>query len=250
MYCQRLMPLACLALLAACAGNPPAATGQKGAPTVAAATSQAEATAPVAVATPEGTPAPKPSEAVDTAASVSVTPPSPPAAATATPSPQPGLWRVEGYVIDETGNPLKNVCVVVGPHGCQKFSPHTDEQGHYFLDVAAATDVITSFDFYFETPGRETVWWHFTPTRVRPPRPDRSGGARTRADRRRPLQRAALGDTTGHRRRDTNGRAVCDSSTCSVDARRNGGTATGHVRRHRRVHTGEPAARAALEPDA
>ncbi len=133
-------------------------------PTVAAATSQAEATAPVAVATPEGTPAPKPSEAVDTAASVSVTPPSPPVAATATPSPQPGLWRVEGYVIDETGNPLKNVCVVVGPHGCQKFSPHTDEQGHYFLDVAAATEVKTSFDFYFETPGRETVWWHFTPT--------------------------------------------------------------------------------------
>jgi len=133
-------------------------------PTVAAATSQAEATAPVAVATPEGTPAPKPSEAVDTASSVSVTPPSPPAAATATPSPQPGLWRVEGYVIDESGNPLKNVCVVVGPRGCQKFSPHTDEQGHYFLDVAAATEVKTSFDFYFETPGRETVWWHFTPT--------------------------------------------------------------------------------------
>jgi hypothetical protein len=122
-----------------------------------------EATVPVAVATPEGTPAPKPSEAVDTAASASITPPSPPPAATATPSPQPGLWRVEGYVVDESGNPLKSVCVVVGPHGCQKFSPHTDEQGHYFLDVAA-TDVGTSFDFYFETPGRETVWWHFTPT--------------------------------------------------------------------------------------
>ena len=126
------------------------------------ATPQAQATVPVAVATPEGTPAPKPSEPVDTAASVSVTPPSPPPAATATPSPQPGLWRVEGYVVDESGNPLKSVCVVVGPHGCQKFSPHTDEQGHYFLDVAA-TDVGTSFDFYFETPGRETVWWHFTP---------------------------------------------------------------------------------------
>jgi hypothetical protein len=133
-------------------------------PTVAPATSSAEPTAPLAVATPEGTPAPKPSEAVDTGASASVTPPSPPPAATATPSPQPGLWRVEGYVVDESGNPLKNVCVVVGPHGCQKFSPHTDEQGHYFLDVAAATDVMTSFDFYFETPGRETVWWHFTPT--------------------------------------------------------------------------------------
>ena len=131
---------------------------------IAVVTPQPEATIPVAVATPEGTPAPKPSEPVDTAASASVTPPSPPPAATPTASPQPGLWRVEGYVVDESGNPLKNVCVVVGPHGCQKFSPHTDEQGHYFLDVAAGTDVLTSFDFYFETPGRETVWWHVTPT--------------------------------------------------------------------------------------
>ena len=131
---------------------------------IAAVTSQPEATVPVAVPTREGTPAPIPSEAVDTAASASITPPSPPPAATATPSPQPGLWRVEGYVVDESGNPLKNVCVVVGPHGCQQFSPHTDEQGHYFLDVAAARDVLTSFDFYFETPSRETVWWHFTPT--------------------------------------------------------------------------------------
>jgi hypothetical protein len=129
----------------------------------AAATAQPDASAPVAVATPEGTPAPKPSEAVDTAASASVTPPSPAPAATPTASPQPGLWRVEGYVVDESGNPLTNVCVVVGPHGCQKFSPHTDAQGHYFLDVAASKDVNTAFDFYFEMPGRETVWWHFVP---------------------------------------------------------------------------------------
>jgi len=114
-------------------------------------------------ATPEGTPAPKPSEAVDTAASASITPPTPPPSATPTASPQPGLWRVEGYVVDESGTPLKNVCVVVGPHGCQKYSPHTDDQGHYFLDVAANKDVTTAFDFYFEMPGRQTVWWHFTP---------------------------------------------------------------------------------------
>ena len=140
------------------------ATAPSPAPSASAvATPQPEATVPVAVATPEGTPAPKPSEAVDTGASASVTPPSPRPAATPTPTPQPGLWRVQGYVVDESGNPLKNVCVVVGPHGCQKFSPHTDEQGHYFLDVAATTDPKASFDFYFETPGRETVWWHFTP---------------------------------------------------------------------------------------
>jgi len=113
--------------------------------------------------TPSGTPAPVPSDPVDTGASASVTPPSPPPQATPTPTPQPGLWRVEGYVVDESGKPLKDVCVVVGPHGCQKFSPHTDDQGHYFLDVAANKDITTAFDFYFEMPGRETVWWHFVP---------------------------------------------------------------------------------------
>ena len=66
-------------------------------------------------------------------------------------------------MVDESGNPLKNVCVVVGPRGCQRYSPHTDEQGHYFLDVAANKEVTTEFDFYFELPGRETVWWHFSP---------------------------------------------------------------------------------------
>jgi hypothetical protein len=126
-------------------------------------TPSAEATASAPPPTPEGTAGPKPSVAVDTAASASIEPPSPPPSATPTPSPQPGLWRIEGYVVDESGNPLRNVCVVVGPHGCQKYSPHTDEQGHYFLDVAASKDVTTAFDFYFEMPGRETVWWHFTP---------------------------------------------------------------------------------------
>ena len=66
-------------------------------------------------------------------------------------------------MVDPSGNPLQSVCVVVGPRGCQKYSPHTDDQGHYFLDVAANTNPKTSFDFYFEMPGRETVWWHFTP---------------------------------------------------------------------------------------
>jgi hypothetical protein len=122
-----------------------------------------QATPPEPPPTPAGTPAPKPSEAIEIGASASVSPPSPPAQATPTPSPQPGLWRIQGYVVDESGNPLKNVCVVVGPHGCQRFSPHTDEQGRYFLDIAAGIDIKTAFDFYFEMPGRETVWWHFVP---------------------------------------------------------------------------------------
>ena len=131
--------------------------------TTAEATSSAEPTRTEPPPTPEGTPAPKPSVAVDTGASASVTPPTPPPSATPTASPQPGLWRVEGFVVDESGQPLRNVCVVVGPHGCQKYSPHTDDQGHYFLDVAASKDVTTAFDFYFEMPGRQTVWWHFIP---------------------------------------------------------------------------------------
>jgi hypothetical protein len=125
---------------------------------------QAQATPTEPAPTPAGTPAPKPSEALDTGASATVSPPPPPTRATSTPTPQPGLWRVEGYVVDESGNPLKNVCVVVGPHGCQRFSPHTDERGHYFLDVAASTTIKTAFDFYFEMPGRETVWWQFVPS--------------------------------------------------------------------------------------
>lgn len=65
-------------------------------------------------------------------------------------------------MVDEDGKPLQSVCVVVGPRGCQRFSPHTDERGHYFLDIAQGGT--TTFDFYFEMPGRETVWWRVTPT--------------------------------------------------------------------------------------
>jgi hypothetical protein len=67
-------------------------------------------------------------------------------------------------VVDENGSPLADVCVVVGPHGCHQYSLHTDEQGHYFLDVAQPIQgVHTTFDFYFQMPGRETVWWRVTP---------------------------------------------------------------------------------------
>ncbi|HEV8537147.1 MAG TPA: hypothetical protein VGR87_15695 [Candidatus Limnocylindria bacterium] len=85
-----------------------------------------------------------------------------PPAPRATATPEPGLWRIEGYVVDEAGTPLENVCVVIGPHGCRPFSPHTDERGHYFLDVAAS-ELTTAFDFYFEMPGRQTLWWRVVP---------------------------------------------------------------------------------------
>ena len=72
------------------------------------------------------------------------------------------MWRIEGTVVDEAGIPLETVCVVVGPRGCQPYSPHTDENGHWFVDVAHSA-ITTSFDFYFEMPGYKTVWWNMAP---------------------------------------------------------------------------------------
>lgn len=120
----------------------------------------AETPPPTPRTTPPGTPAPAPSEA--TIESVPVETPTPKPAATPSPTPDPAVWRIEGTVVDEAGKPLEAVCVVVGPHGCQRFSPHTDESGHYFVDVAHS-DITTKFDFYFEMPGHKTVWWQVTP---------------------------------------------------------------------------------------
>ena len=110
--------------------------------------------------TPSGTPAPAPSE--PTTESVEIKTPSPKPAATPIPTPDPAMWRIEGTVVDEAGAPLEAVCVVVGPRGCQPYSPHTDDNGHYFVDVAHGA-VTTQFDFYFEIPGYKTVWWNTTP---------------------------------------------------------------------------------------
>ncbi len=115
---------------------------------------------PTPVPTPSGTPAPIPSE--PTVESAEIVTPSPKPAATPIPTPDPATWRLEGTVVDEAGNPLEAVCVVVGPRGCQRYSPHTDENGHYYLDVAHG-EITTTFDFYFEMPGHQTVWWQVTP---------------------------------------------------------------------------------------
>ena len=120
----------------------------------------AETPPPTPVPTPSGTPAPVPSEA--TVESAEIQTPSPKPAATPIPTPDPATWRLEGTVVDEAGAPLQAVCVVVGPHGCQPYSPHTDENGHYYVDVAHG-DITTKFDFYFEMPGHQTVWWQITP---------------------------------------------------------------------------------------
>ena len=113
--------------------------------------------------TPVGTPGPRPATFVGIAASVPV---SPPPAPRSSPTPEPGLWRLEGYIVDESGKPIENVCVVIGPVACAQYSPHTDERGHYFVDIAAAGSqtVPLAYDFYFEIPGRQTVWLRMTPT--------------------------------------------------------------------------------------
>src|SRR6266513_6598 len=112
--------------------------------------------------TPAGTAAPRPATFVGIDKSIPV---SPPPAPRSRPTPEPGLWRLEGYMVDESGKPIENVCVVIGPVGCAQYSPKTDERGHYFVDIAAAgtNTVLVAYDFYFEIPGRQTVWLRMTP---------------------------------------------------------------------------------------
>src|SRR5438309_4066546 len=113
--------------------------------------------------TPVGTAAPRPATFVGISASIQV---SPPPAPRSSPTPEPGLWRLEGYIVDESGKPIENVCVVIGPVPCGQYTPHTDELGHYFVDIAAvgSQTILQDFDFYFEIPGRQTVWLRMTPT--------------------------------------------------------------------------------------
>ena len=144
-------------------GQGPASQAQPSTSPVAVATPTPEPTPFRPRATPPGTAAPRPSTFVLISSSIPVkVPPAPRPTATL----EPGLWRLEGYVVDESGNPIENVCVVIGPVGCQTYTTKTDERGYWSLDIASApitplTQV--NFDFYFEIPGRETVWLRMTP---------------------------------------------------------------------------------------
>jgi hypothetical protein len=120
--------------------------------------SQTPAPAVTPRTTPPGTAAPIPSSAVGVSADIKT--PSPRPNATETPAPEFGLWRLEGYVVDENGAPLEAACVVLGPNGCKPFSPKTDDRGYWFIDIGAGR---TTFDFYFEIPGHQTVWWRVIP---------------------------------------------------------------------------------------
>jgi len=84
------------------------------------------------------------------------------APATPTPSPDPNVWRVEGVLLDDaTKLPIHQVCVVIGPHGCQRGSIRTDSRGVFFIDVPKNPTVF--YDLYFVKDGYWTVWFRIKP---------------------------------------------------------------------------------------
>ena len=84
------------------------------------------------------------------------------APATPTPSPDPNVWRVEGVIVaDDTKLPLQEVCIVIGPHGCQRGSIRTDNRGVFAIDVPKNPTVF--YDLYFVKDGFWTVWMRIKP---------------------------------------------------------------------------------------
>ena len=84
------------------------------------------------------------------------------APATPTPSPDPAVWRVEGVIVEEgTRLPIRDVCVVIGPHGCQRGSVRTDSRGVFYIDVPQNPAVF--YDLYFVRDGYWTVWFRIKP---------------------------------------------------------------------------------------
>jgi hypothetical protein len=90
-----------------------------------------------------------------------------PIAATQAPAtPTPGLgpgtaYRIEGVVVDELGGPLPDVCIAIGPNGCQDHSPRTDSRGVYFLDFPQAQ---VDYDVHFTKAGYKEFTQRLRPT--------------------------------------------------------------------------------------
>ncbi len=101
-------------------------------------------------------------QGADEAATTSAPVASPSAPATPTPTPDPSVWRFEGRVVDADGNGIRDVCVVIGPHGCQRGSIRTDERGVYFIDMPQVPTVV--YDLYFVKDGYLSVWYRVQPT--------------------------------------------------------------------------------------
>ena len=92
---------------------------------------------------------------------VMISPTEPPA--TPTPEIGPGAaYRMEGVVVDESGTPLADVCIAIGPNGCQVHSPRTDARGVYFIDFPAAE---VDYDLHFTKDGFKEFDQRLKPTR-------------------------------------------------------------------------------------
>lgn len=79
-----------------------------------------------------------------------------------TPSPDPATWRVEGVVLEvEAKQPIADVCMAIGPHGCQRGSVRTDSRGVFYIDVPQNPNVI--YDLYFLKDGFAPVWVRIKP---------------------------------------------------------------------------------------
>ncbi|HLQ05800.1 MAG TPA: carboxypeptidase-like regulatory domain-containing protein [Verrucomicrobiae bacterium] len=90
-----------------------------------------------------------------------IAPTKPPA--TATPDIGAGAaYRMEGVVVDESGTPLADVCIAIGPNGCQVHSPRTDARGVYFIDFPAAE---VDYDLHFTKDGFKEFDQRLKPTR-------------------------------------------------------------------------------------
>jgi hypothetical protein len=91
---------------------------------------------------------------------VPIPPTQPPA--TATPGLGPGTaYRIEGVVVDELGAPIPNVCIAIGPNGCQEHSPRTDTRGVYYIDFPAAE---VDYDLHFTKDGYKEFTQRIRPT--------------------------------------------------------------------------------------
>jgi hypothetical protein len=84
------------------------------------------------------------------------------APATPTPGLGPGTaYRIEGIVVDELGAPIPNVCIAIGPNGCQEHSPRTDTRGVYYIDFPAAE---VDYDLHFTKDGYKEFTQRIKPT--------------------------------------------------------------------------------------
>ena len=85
-----------------------------------------------------------------------------PSPATPTPGRNPGtLYRIEGVVVDEVGAPVPDVCIAIGPNGCQPHSPRTDDRGVYYVDFP---DAQVSYDLHFTKDGYKDYATRLQPT--------------------------------------------------------------------------------------